>query len=77
MRKVDKLGRIVIPLELRKKHGLSEGASIEFIDAGDGITVKSSEPCCKICQVKIADDVSFPLCDDCIAKIAEHYKNGK
>ncbi len=32
MRKVDKLGRIVIPLELREKYGLYEGTRIEFLD---------------------------------------------
>ena len=41
MRKVDDLGRIVIPMELRKKYGLSKGVEIEFLDNGDGITVKA------------------------------------
>ena len=50
MRKVDKLGRIVIPMELRKKYGLSEGASIDFKDSGDGIVVKALVNQCKICQ---------------------------
>ena len=73
MRKVDKLGRIVIPISLREKYGLSEGATIEFSDSGDGITVRSSEPFCKICRAKIADDSSHPLCDGCIEKIAKSY----
>ena len=69
MRRVDKLGRIVIPLELREKYGLTEGAEIEFIDEGDGVTVKSSESLCKLCSTPISKDSELPLCECCIGKI--------
>ena len=71
MRKVDKLGRIVIPQALRKKYGLTEGAAIEFIDIGEGITLKLAEPLCYICHNKITDDINFPLCKSCMKKIAK------
>ena len=49
MKKVDKLGRIVIPLSLRKKYGLTEGADVEFLDGGDGVGKrKLSEPALKL-----------------------------
>lgn len=73
MKKVDKLGRIVIPRELREKYGLTEGAIIEFLDNGEGITVKVLEPICKMCRNKISDGAVFPLCDACIAKITKDY----
>ena len=73
MRKVDKLGRIVIPLELRKKYGLSEAATIEFIDTGDGITVKASDPFCRVCRSKISQKAKLPLCDECILKAVKSY----
>ena len=69
MRKVDKVGRIVVPKELRKKYGLTEGVSIEFLDIGDGITVKPSDPLCKICRNRIDADAKLPLCDKCISKV--------
>ena len=75
MRKVDKLGRIVIPLELRQKYGLDEGTAIEFLDDGGGITVRAYEPYCKICREKIADDTSLPLCQSCIEKVLKNYNN--
>ena len=68
MRKVDKLGRIVIPQELRKKYGLTEGSTIEFLDVGDGVTVKTSDPFCKICHGKISADAKLPLCEECISR---------
>lgn len=79
MKKVDKLGRIVIPLELREKYGLSEGVRIEFRDDGEGITVRASEPFCRLCKVRISDDAAFPLCENCLMKAAKSYneKNAK
>ena len=76
MRRVDKLGRIVIPLELRKKYGLTEGAEIEFCDAYEGVTVKLAEPFCKLCKSKISDTGKLPLCQSCIDKVIKSYKNG-
>jgi AbrB family looped-hinge helix DNA binding protein len=77
MRRVDRLGRIVIPLALREKYGLCEGAEIEFIDSGDGVTVRSTEPFCKLCRAKIDGGANIPLCDDCIAEIAKLYSEKK
>lgn len=73
MRKVDKLGRIVIPLELRQKYGLGEGVMIEFLDDGDGITVKPFEPVCKVCRSRISDVATLPLCEACITKAAKSF----
>ena len=73
-KKVDRLGRIVIPIELREKYGLDEGVKIEFHDVGDGITLKASEPFCKICRTKISESDTLPLYEKCIAKIIKEYK---
>lgn len=70
MRKVDKLGRIVIPKELREKYGLIEGADIKFEDSGEGIVVKS-DCACRICNSKITKNSKIPLCDNCIELLKE------
>ena len=77
MKKVDKLGRIVIPQELRQKYGLTEGTQIEFLDIGDGVTVRSSEPFCKICRNKISNDATLPLCEKCILRVVKNYNDDK
>ena len=77
MRRVDKLGRIVIPLELREKYGLTEGAEIEFSDTCDGVTVKLSEPFCRLCKGKISEESDLPICKDCIDKVIKSYNSGK
>ena len=73
MRKVDKLGRIVIPLSLREKYGLTEGTDVEFLDGGDGITIRAGESLCRICHTEISEGASFPLCDSCIKRIVREY----
>ena len=73
MKKVDKLGRIVIPQQLREKYGLTEGKEIDFFDAGDGITVKPQEALCKICRCKIKSNLVVPLCESCIEKVVKNY----
>ena len=75
MRKVDNLGRIVIPKELRNKYGLLEGADIEFVDGGDGVTVKASAHVCILCKKPVPEDIPLPLCRDCVMKGYEEYCN--
>ena len=72
MRKVDRLGRIVIPLALREKYGLTEGTDVEFLDGGDGITIRAGEALCRICHAQISDS-QLPLCDSCIERVAREY----
>ena len=74
MRKIDKLGRIVIPQELRKKYGLVEGARIEFFDAGEGITVKPSDSLCKLCRGTLPDGATLALCAACMAEVVRVYQ---
>jgi AbrB family looped-hinge helix DNA binding protein len=69
MRQVDKLGRIVIPLELREKYGLTAGAEVEFSESCDGVTVKAAVPFCKLCRSEISLEAKFPLCQACIKLI--------
>ena len=77
MKKIDKLGRIVIPSELRQKHGLNEGTPVEIIDIGEGIIVRSSESFCKICHEKISEGTPFSLCEKCMADVAKNYREKK
>ena len=74
MRRVDKLGRVVIPSELREKYGLVEGAEVEFLDVGEGVTVRAPAPFCRICHKDIPKDGELPLCEGCLAKAARHFR---
>ncbi len=73
MKKIDKLGRVVIPLELREKYGFTEGSKIEFLEIDDGILIRSAEPFCKMCHERIPEDSAFPLCKKCMAEVIKSY----
>ena len=73
MRKVDKLGRIVIPQELRKKYGMTEGSDIEFIDTGESVALRAAEPFCKICRARLEEGSMLPICDRCADEIVEKH----
>ncbi|HFJ9431639.1 MULTISPECIES: AbrB/MazE/SpoVT family DNA-binding domain-containing protein [Bacillus cereus group] len=46
VRKVDELGRVVIPVELRRSLGIAEGAAIGFHVEGENIVLRKSEKSC-------------------------------
>ncbi|MBP1993945.1 AbrB/MazE/SpoVT family DNA-binding domain-containing protein [Paenibacillus eucommiae] len=46
VRKVDELGRIVIPIELRRTLGIEEKDSLEIYVDGERIMLKKYEPAC-------------------------------
>lgn len=49
IRKVDELGRVVIPIELRNKFEISEKDPIEIYVDGSSIILKKYEPNCVFC----------------------------
>ena len=49
VRKVDELGRIVIPIELRRVLGIDEKDSLEIYVDSERIILKKYEPACVFC----------------------------
>ncbi len=49
VRKVDELGRIVLPIELRRTLGVGEKEAIEIYVEGSNIVLKKYEPACIFC----------------------------
>ena len=49
VRKVDELGRIVLPIELRRTYNLSTKDSLEIYTDGDMIIMTKYEPACIFC----------------------------
>ena len=46
VRKVDELGRIVLPMELRRTLGVDTKDALEIYTEGDSIILKKYAPCC-------------------------------
>lgn len=51
VRNLDKLGRIVLPAELRKRFGINDGDPLEFFITGNGeLVMKRYSPGCIFCN---------------------------
>lgn len=71
VRKVDELGRIVIPIELRRTMGIEEKDALEIYVDNEKIILKKYEPACIFCGN--AEDISNykgkNLCSSCLTEI--------
>jgi transcriptional pleiotropic regulator of transition state genes len=71
VRKVDELGRVVIPIELRRTLGIGEKDSLEIYVDGERIILKKYEPACIFCGN--ADQVIHfkgkMICNECVSDI--------
>ena len=71
VRPVDPLGRVVIPVELRRTLGIKTDDSLEVFVDGDYIMLKKYEPACIFCG-NAKDVVSVhgkTVCKDCLAEM--------
>lgn len=73
VRKLDQLGRIVLPMELRKTHDITEKDSLEIFVDGDNLILRKYTPGCIICGSlhNVIDVKSKWLCEDCINSAKE------
>ncbi|MDA2636404.1 AbrB/MazE/SpoVT family DNA-binding domain-containing protein [Bacillus cereus] len=46
VRKVDEIGRVVIPVELRRTLGIAEGTALDFHVDGENIVLRKQEKSC-------------------------------
>lgn len=68
VREIDKLGRFVIPVELRNKLGIDNGDSIEIFAEQDRIILKKYESNCTFCKSEqnVVEFKSRAVCQNCI-----------
>lgn len=73
IRKVDELGRVVIPIELRNKFGIQEKDPIEIYVDGSSIVLKKFEPNCIFCgnTKKLVPFKDKLICSKCSNSISQ------
>ncbi len=73
VRKIDDLGRIVLPIELRKKMGIGQRDSIEIYVDGDSVILKKYETQCIFCGSKkdISEYKGKHVCKECIKNLSK------
>ncbi|MBS5566061.1 MAG: AbrB/MazE/SpoVT family DNA-binding domain-containing protein [Firmicutes bacterium] len=73
VRKVDELGRIVLPIELRRTLGIEEKDRIEIFVDGESIILRKYQPACIFCD-NAKDIINYKgknICPDCIRAMTE------
>lgn len=73
VRKVDELGRIVLPSELRKTLNINVKDTLEIYTSGDSIILKKYFPACIFCGS--ADDITDfkgkNICNNCLKQMTK------
>ncbi len=71
VRQMDSLGRIVLPIELRRTLDIAQKDSLEIYVEGNQIILKKYEPTCIFCE-NTRDVVVFKgknVCPSCLAEL--------
>lgn len=72
MRRIDQLGRVVVPAELRRMLGFNEGDVLEFSAREGELVLRRIDPSCAICGHGSDDLVDLRdkhLCRNCVHEI--------
>jgi len=68
VRKVDELGRVVIPIELRRTLNIGIRDALEIFTEADTIILRGYKPLCYICggSIDLKEFKNRKICSDCI-----------
>lgn len=71
VRRVDDLGRISIPKEIRRELGIKEGDALELFKDGKFIVFKKYFPLCFFCDEADGEYMigNKPICANCLADL--------
>jgi len=76
VRPIDKLGRIVIPKELRETYNLEVNDSVEIYVNDNQIIIQKYQPACIFCNS--TDDIVYyegkSICKECLEKLKKTTK---
>lgn len=75
VRKVDELGRIVLPISIRQTMDINEKDSLEIFTDENKIILQKYQPSCIFCN-NVDDTVFFNgkrVCESCLQKIKETF----
>ena len=71
VRKVDELGRIVLPIEMRRTLDIAEKDALEIYVEGESVILRKYQASCVFCD-SVRDIINFKgrnVCADCIGKL--------
>lgn len=71
VRKVDELGRIVLPIELRRTLGIDEKDALEIYVDGASVILRKYAPSCVFCGEadNVVSYMGKNICKNCLAEL--------
>lgn len=76
VRKLDDLGRVVLPVELRRTMNINVKDAIEIFTEGDMVILKKYNPCCFLCGE--GRDLNWfkgkMICNGCVDRLKKDEK---
>ena len=71
VRRVDELGRVVLPIELRRTLDINEKDALEIYVEGNTVILKKYEPACIFCQNarEVTNYKGKLICSDCLEEM--------
>lgn len=75
VRKVDQLGRIVLPKSLRNRYKMNEGDPVEILVSGDHILLERYRPRCVFCgeMSGVTEYKEKHVCTNCMREMTHVY----
>ena len=77
VRKLDELGRVVLPIDLRRRMDITDRDSMEIFTDGNMIILKKYAPSCSFCS-NAGELTVFKgknICSECLAEFAGIYNS--
>ena len=73
VRRIDELGRVVLPIEIRQHLDIKEKDPLEISIKDEGVFIKKTIPSCVFCNstVRLKNFFNKNICKNCINKLKE------
>lgn len=70
IRNMDSVGRLVIPIELCRAHGIEKSQPVVFLNTPDGILIKAASGRCMMCggSERLLEVGSMIVCETCTTR---------
>ncbi len=68
-REIDDVGRVVIPMEFRKKLGIEFNSRVSISLSGEQVIIKAKSTLCALCGETVDNNKRIKLCNKCINRV--------
>lgn len=78
-RKVDHLGRVVIPASMRRMLGIADGDELEIRLNGEVLSIAKPKEVCTFCgtRIDLTEVLGQPVCWSCVAAVRARGREGR